>query len=305
MPESAIDTAGLRKEFARNVAVADLSLTVGRGEVFGFLGPNGAGKTTSLKLLIGLVEPTAGSGTVLGAPLGDRGTRARIGFLPEHFRFHDCLTANELLDLHGRLLGLREPALAERRAALLNRVGLEDAADRPLKSYSKGMVQRVGLAQALLGKPDLVFLDEPTSGLDPLGRLLVRELIDELRAGGTTVFLNSHLLGEVEATCDRVAFVKRGRVIHELVLAEMQSGVDVEIRVAGADAALVHGLRDFGSDARLEDGLVRLRVDDDSRLPAIARWLAARNAELYELKCRRRTLEEWFVALMGDDQGPG
>jgi ABC-2 type transport system ATP-binding protein len=305
MPEAAIDTVGLRKEFARNVAVADLSLSVGRGEVFGFLGPNGAGKTTSLKLLIGLVEPTAGGGTVLGAPLGERDVRARIGFLPEHFRFHDCLTAKELLDLHGRLLGLRGPALALRRTTLLARVGLEEAADRPLKTYSKGMLQRVGLAQALLGNPELVFLDEPTSGLDPLGRVLVRELIEELRANGTTVFLNSHLLGEVEATCDRVAFVKHGRVVHELVLAQMQSGLDVEIRVAGADAALVEGLGQFGSDARLEDGLVRLRIEHERNLPAIARWLASRDAELYELKCRKKTLEEWFIEIMGADQGPG
>jgi ABC-2 type transport system ATP-binding protein len=305
MPEAAIDTVALRKEFARNVAVADLSLSVGRGEVFGFLGPNGAGKTTSLKLLIGLVEPTAGSGTVLGAPLGERDVRARIGFLPEHFRFHDCLTANELLDLHGRLLGVRGSALAQRRTALLARVGLEEAADRPLRTYSKGMLQRVGLAQALLGNPDLVFLDEPTSGLDPLGRVLVREIIEELRASGTTVFLNSHLLGEVEATCDRVAFVKRGRVVHELVLAEMQSGLDVEIRVAGANAALVQGLSEFGSDARLEDGLVRLRVAHERSLPAIARWLASRDVELYELKCRKKTLEEWFIEVMGEDQGPG
>src|SRR5512143_1372921 len=130
MAEAAIDTVGLRKEFARNVAVADLSLTVVRGEVFGFLGPNGAGKTTSLKLLLGLVAPTAGSGRVLGAPLGERDVRARIGFLPEHFRFHDCLTAHELLELHGRLLGLRAPALTARRGALLARVGLEEAAHR-------------------------------------------------------------------------------------------------------------------------------------------------------------------------------
>ena len=305
MPEAAIDTVALRKEFAHNVAVADLSLSVGRGEVFGFLGPNGAGKTTSLKLQLGLVEPTAGSGTVLGAPLGERDIRARIGFLPEHFRFHDCLTAKELLDLHGRLLGVRAPALTQRRTALLARVGLEEAADRPLKTYSKGMLQRVGLAQALLGNPDLVFLDEPTSGLDPLGRVLVREIIEELRANGTTVFLNSHLLGEVEATCDRVAFVKRGRVVHELVLADMQSGLDVEIRVAEADAALVAGLSEFGSDARLEGGLVRLRIEHERSLPAIARWLASRGTDLYELKCRRKTLEEWFIDVMGEDQGPG
>src|SRR5262249_28873047 len=185
------------------------------------------------------------------------------------------------------------------------RVGLEEAADRPLKSYSKGMLQRVGLAQALLGNPELVFLDEPTSGLDPLGRVLVRELIEELRAKGTTVFLNSHLLGEVEATCDRVAFVKRGRVVHDLLLSEMHSGLDVEIRVATVDAVLIEGLREFGSDARLEGGLVRLRVQHESSLPAIVRWLASRNAEVYEVKCRRKSLEEWFVEVMGDDQGPG
>jgi ABC-2 type transport system ATP-binding protein len=305
MLEAAIDTIGLRKEFARNVAVADLSLTVGRGEVFGFLGPNGAGKTTSLKLLLGLVEPTAGSGMVLGAPLGQRDVRARIGFLPEHFRFHDCLTANELLDLHGRLLGLKARTVALRRPALLARVGLEEAASRPLKTYSKGMLQRVGLAQALLGEPELVFLDEPTSGLDPLGRVLVRELIDELRAKGTTVFLNSHLLGEVEATCDRVAFVKQGRVVHELVLAEARTGLDVEVRVADPSAAIVLGLREFGTDVRLEDGIVRLRIEHERSLPEIARWLVGRDAVLYELRCRKKTLEEWFIEVMGQDQRPG
>ena len=211
MPEYAIETAALRREFGRNVAVAGLSLAVPRGEVFGFLGPNGAGKTTSLKLLLGLVAPTSGSGTVLGAPLGNTEVRARIGFLPEHFRFHDCLNARELLYFHGRLLGLPARGLDTRIEALLLRVGLDDAAHRPLRTYSKGMVQRAGLAAALLGSPELVFLDEPTSGLDPLGRLLVRDVIDELRAGGASVFLNSHLLGEVEATCDRVAFVKNGR----------------------------------------------------------------------------------------------
>ncbi len=305
MAEAAVETLGLRKEFAQSVAVADLSLAVGRGEVFGFLGPNGAGKTTSLKLLLGLVAPTAGTGRVLGAPLGQRDVRARIGFLPEHFRFHDCLTPRELLELHGRLLGLKAPALAARSGALLARVGLEDAADRPLRAFSKGMLQRIGLAQALLGDPELVFLDEPTSGLDPLGRVLVRELIEELRASGTTVFLNSHLLGEVEATCDRVAFVKRGRVVHELALADVQSGLDVEIRVGWPDAALVAGLGELGTDVRLDDGLVRLRVEHERSLPLIARWLARRGTDLYELRCRRKTLEEWFIEVMGEDQGPG
>ena len=156
MPEYAIETAALRREFGRNVAVAGLSLAVPRGEVFGFLGPNGAGKTTSLKLLLGLVAPTSGGGTVLGAPLGNTAARARIGFLPEHFRFHDCLNARELLHFHGRLLGLPARGLATRIEALLLRVGLDDAAHRPLRTYSKGMTQRAGLAAALLGAPELV-----------------------------------------------------------------------------------------------------------------------------------------------------
>jgi len=305
MPEYAIETAALRREFGRNVAVAGLSLAVPRGEVFGFLGPNGAGKTTSLKLLLGLVPPTSGTGTVLGAPLGNTEARAHIGFLPEHFRFHDCLNARELLYFHGRLLGLPKRGLETRIEALLLRVGLDDAGHRPLRTYSKGMTQRAGLAAALLGEPQLVFLDEPTSGLDPLGRLLVRDVIEELRAGGATVFLNSHLLGEVEATCDRVAFVKNGRVVHELELASAKGTLDVELRLGGVDAALLEGLGAFGTGVAQDGALVRLHAHAESVLPELARWLVGRGAAIYELRCRRKTLEEWFVEVMGDDQRPG
>jgi ABC-2 type transport system ATP-binding protein len=304
MPESVIETRSLRKVFGQNVAVADLSLAIRRGEVFGFLGPNGAGKTTSLKLLLGLIEPSSGDGTVLGAPLGRREARARIGFLPEHFRFHDCLTAREMLRIHGRLHGLRGPALERRIDALLARVGLTDAENRQLKTYSKGMLQRAGLAQALVNEPEIVFLDEPTSGLDPLGRVLVRSLIEELRDRGTTVFLNSHLLGEVEATCDRVIFLKRGRVIHELSLGESATRLEVELRIDPADAGTLEGLRAFGS-ATLEEGLVRIELGDERTVPEIARWLVARGTALYELRARRKSLEEWFIEVMGDDQGPG
>jgi ABC-2 type transport system ATP-binding protein len=305
MPEHAIETAALRREFGRNVAVAGLSLAVPRGEVFGFLGPNGGGKTTSVKLLLGLVAPTSGGGTVLGAPLGNTAVRARIGFLPEHFRFHDCLNARELLYFHGRLLGLPERGLGTRVEALLLRVGLENAGHRPLRTYSKGMTQRAGLAAALLGSPELVFLDEPTSGLDPLGRLLVRDIIEELRDGGATVFLNSHLLGEVEATCDRVAFVKTGVVVHELELANAQGTLDVELRIRHVDDALLEGLAAFGTDVTRDDRLVRLHANSESVLPELARWLVGRGVEIYELRCRRKTLEEWFVEVMGEDQRPG
>ena len=277
MPEYAIETAALRREFGRNVAVAGLSLAVPRGEVFGFLGPNGAGKTTSLKLLLGLVAPTSGSGTVLGAPLGNTEVRARIGFLPEHFRFHDCLNARELLYFHGRLLGLPARGLDTRIEALLLRVGLDDAAHRPLRTYSKGMVQRAGLAAALLGSPELVFLDEPTSGLDPLGRLLVRDVIDELRAGGASVFLNSHLLGEVEATCDRVAFVKNGRRRARNEARERRRARSTSsCASAASDDALLEGLAAFGTGVTRDDTLVRMHANAESVLPELARWLVGR-----------------------------
>lgn len=306
MIDHVIATRALRKQYGQTLAVADLSLTVGKGEIFGFLGPNGAGKTTSIKMLLALVEPSAGSGQVLGAPIGDRGARSRVGFLPEHFRFHDTLSARELLRFHGRLYGLRGLDLDARIDRLLTRVDLLDAADRPLRGYSKGMLQRAGLAQALLNDPQLVFLDEPTSGLDPLGRLLVRSIIDELRADGVTVFLNSHLLGEVEATCDRVAFVKRGRVVSDMRLRDASNTVELELHVSPADERLRAGLSAFGTDVRLlEGGGVVMRIDGESRVPEIVQWLVASHVQVHAVHPRRQSLEELFVAVMGDDERPG
>jgi len=301
-----IDTRGLRKWFGPTLAVADLSLSVRAGEIFGFLGPNGAGKTTSVKMLLSLVHADGGEGRVLGEPLGDRAVRARIGFLPEHFRFHDCLSARELLRFHGRLYGLAGSSLDMRIDRLLARVDLLEAADRPLRGYSKGMLQRAGLAQALLNDPSLVFLDEPTSGLDPLGRLLVRDIIAELRDRGTTVFLNSHLLGEVEATCDRVAFVKQGRTIHEMVLGQSSGFVDVEMRVSPIDACLLEGLSSFGGAIHHGgDGVVRMRVECEAVLPQLTRWLVGHGTSVYAVQPHRKSLEEWFVEVMGEDQRPG
>jgi ABC-2 type transport system ATP-binding protein len=302
----AIETEELRKTFGPTVAVDDLSLSVPAGEIFGFLGPNGAGKTTSIKMLLGLVTPSGGRGTVLARPLADRAARARIGFLPEHFRFHDCLTGRELLRFHGRLHRLGGLHLEARIDTLLTRVDLVDAGDRRVHGYSKGMLQRIGLAQALIHDPDLVFLDEPTSGLDPLGRLLVRDIISELRDRGTTVFLNSHLLGEVEATCDRVAFVKQGRVVHVMSLMAAANCLEVEMRLAPVDEAILGALTQFGSDvARAGSNIVRMHVADEQVLPSIAKWLVARDVRIYALHGRRKSLEEWFVEVMGEDQRPG
>jgi ABC-2 type transport system ATP-binding protein len=301
------------------VAVADLSLRVSAGEIFGFLGPNGAGKTTSIKMLLALIEPTSGSGQLLGAPLGDRAARARIGFLPEHFRFHDTLTATELLRFHGRLYGLRGASLDARIDWLLTRVDLVDAAARPVHGFSKGMLQRVGLAQALLNEPQLVFLDEPTSGLDPLGRLLVRGIIDELRADGVTVFLNSHLLGEVEATCDRVAFVKRGRIVAERRLSGPTETLDLELRLALSGEALppslaresvwagiLDGLSRFGTGiVQPQPDVIALRTESEAVVPAIVSWLVQQGVQIHAVKPRRKSLEDVFVEVMGEDERPG
>ncbi len=189
MTASAIETQELRKVFGEYAAVKGLTLQVSQGEVFGFLGPNGAGKTTSMKMLLGLVAPTSGRASLLGAPIGDRLTLARVGFLPEHFRFQEWLTAGEFLQLHGELLGMEKQALKRRMDELLERVGLSAFRNKLLRTFSKGMLQRIGLAQSLLNHPALVFLDEPTSGLDPVGRRLVRDVIHELRQEGPAFFL--------------------------------------------------------------------------------------------------------------------
>ncbi|MBI1797306.1 MAG: ABC transporter ATP-binding protein [Candidatus Eisenbacteria bacterium] len=304
----AVETHGLRKRFGATLAVADLSLSVRRGEVFGFLGPNGAGKTTSLKMLLGLVSPSAGRVSVLGARLGDREARARVGFLPEHFRFQDWLTGRELLRFHGRLFGIPAAELERRADRLLTRVDLADAAHRKLREYSKGMVQRIGLAQALINDPDLVFLDEPTSGLDPLGRRLVRDVIKELKARGTAVFLNSHLLGEVEATCDRVVFIQRGRTIREMALGTDAAVIEVELRLGPHDGATLAALARIAvaAPAPAADGrTVRLTVAGEDALSAIAPLLVERGVTLYEMRAGRPSLEALFLEIMGEGQRPG
>jgi ABC-2 type transport system ATP-binding protein len=297
--EPALEARTLRKDFGPKVAVRDLTLSIPRGEVFGFLGPNGAGKTTSMKMLLGLVHPTSGGGSLLGAPIGDTRARARVGYLPEHFAFHEWLEGRELLRFHARLLGLGGRAFEARIDELLRRVELTDAAGRRLREYSKGMKQRIGLAQALLGEPEIVFLDEPTSGLDPFGRLLVRDVIRDLRDRGTTVFLNSHLLSEVEVTCDRVAFVKEGRVVREMTLVAAERDLDVELRLERASPSVLEGLARFGRDVREDGAVVRLCVDAEERLPEMSRWLAGQGIGLYRLAARRRSLEDVFLEVVG------
>jgi ABC-2 type transport system ATP-binding protein len=300
----AIKTESLRKEFGSHAAVKSLTLQVEQGEVFGFLGPNGAGKTTSIKMLLGLITSTSGTGALLGKPLGDRVTLARIGFLPEHFRFQEWLTANEFLELHGELLGMSSRDLNQRRDELLEKVGLADFRQKQLRTFSKGMLQRIGLAQALMNRPALVFLDEPTSGLDPVGRRLVRDIIHELRAEGTSVFLNSHLLSEIEVTCNRVAFIRHGEVVRVMEMSSLGTNISMlTIRATGLVPDVVSGLKQWGDDIRLDGDLLTMSIRSEADLPEINRYLVAQDVRVYGLTPNRLSLEEIFIETLGEDGG--
>jgi len=298
----AIRTRGLRKVFRGKVAVRNLTLDVPRGEVFGFLGPNGAGKSTSVKMLLGLVFPTSGQAEVLGRPAGDVKARREVGFLPEHFRFYDWLTPAELLRLHGRLYGMAQGVLRERIPKLLDLVGLTPHRDKCLQEFSKGMLQRIGLAQALLNDPELIFLDEPTSGLDPFGRRMVRDIIKAQRDRGATVFLNSHLLGEVEITCDRVAFIKDGEVVETRALGEAKESA-VVIRTGKVTAEMVKGLAQWTSSAQYADGRLTFSLSSNAMLPEVVRYLVSTGVDIYEVAPQRLSLEETFLQIVGSDGG--
>jgi ABC-2 type transport system ATP-binding protein len=295
---------GLRKVFGSKIAVGNLSLTVRRGEVFGFLGPNGAGKSTSIKMLLGLVKPSSGQAFVLGAPSDNVEVRRKIGFLPEDFRFYTWLTAFELLKFHGRLCGMSAARLRERVPEMLELVGLTPHREKHLRDFSKGMLQRIGLAQALIHEPELVFLDEPTSGLDPMGRRLVRDIIRAERERGATVFLNSHILSEIEITCDRVAFIKEGQVVGSRDLRVKPEGqVHVVARVHSVSAEAIAGLSQWCASAALDGELLTLTTASTSSLPHILRHLVESGGDVFEFRPQTVSLEDQFLKIMGEDRG--
>jgi ABC-2 type transport system ATP-binding protein len=297
-----IETHNLCKEFGDKVAVADLTLTVEPGEVFGFLGPNGAGKTTAVKMLLNLISPTSGEGRLFGAPLDDPSIRTRVGFLPEHFRFHDWLRADEFLALHADLYHMPHDLTRQRIPELLDLVGLTAHTNKKLREFSKGMLQRIGLAQALLNKPELVILDEPTSGLDPAGRRLVRDIIRDLRQNGTTVFLNSHFLSEVEITCDRVAFIKHGKVIRTSTLNELMVGkLSVEVRAHNFSTEIISGLSQWCKDVHVDGENLSITPLVEDNLPAINRYLVEQGVEVYSFSPQQVSLEDLFIQIIGTD----
>ena len=298
----AIHCVELSKRYGRTVALAGLTMTMPRGEVFGFLGPNGAGKTTAVKLLLGLVEPTGGEGWVLGRPVGDVPTRRRVGYLPELFRYQPWLSGAEVMRVHCELARLRRSTWSEEVDKALRLVGLADRGRDRVRTYSKGMQQRLGLGVALLGSPELVFLDEPTSALDPIGRHDVRQIIHHLRERGTSVFLNSHLLTEVEMVCDRVAMIDQGRVIATGTLDELLSGSACRFRVTGLDPRQRASLSSFGE---LDDDgeWIVLRGLTGERVPDVVQEIVGMGGRLYAVEPRNQTLEDRFLQLLGEGGG--
>jgi ABC-2 type transport system ATP-binding protein len=304
LPRSAaVWCSGLRKRYRRRVAVDDVSFTVDRGEVVGLLGPNGAGKTTVIKILLGLVRPDAGEVLLLGRPGGEPRARARVGYLPELFRYQPWLTAAEVLALHVRLAGAAVPQ-GERRECLAL-VGLADRADDRVGGFSKGMQQRLGLAVALVARPELVVLDEPTSALDPLGRADVRDLLLALRDRRVAVLLNSHLIGEVERVCDRVVILDRGRVAAAGTLPELLGRRELRLRLDGVHARARERLAAAGRLTRTGDTFtVDLPADPDpTTVPDLVADLVALGVRVHAVEPGRITLEERLLDILR--AGPG
>jgi ABC-2 type transport system ATP-binding protein len=280
------------------LALRPLRLTIEDGEVFGFLGPNGAGKTTTLKLLMGLVFPTAGTAQILGRDMDDPEVKSQIGFLPEQPYFYDHLTARELLNYYGQLSGVPAKGRSERVDQMLSRVGLSEFATVQLRKFSKGMLQRVGLAQAILHDPKLVFLDEPMSGLDPMGRREVRELIQQLRHEGKTVFFSTHILSDAEALCDRVGVIHRGELRGVGSVAELTSQSQGKIELIFCAQKVPAALSQLGAVARVSGDMVNAVLPEEQQDAALE-VLRREHIKLISLTPVRKSLEEYYVQNLG------
>jgi len=302
-PAPAIWCSGLRKRYGRRAAVEDVSLAVGRGEVVGLLGPNGAGKTTVIKMLLGLVRPDAGEAMLLGRPATDPAARTLVGYLPELFRYQPWLSAAEVVALHVRLSGIAVPAVDQRGCLAL--VGLADRAKDRVGGFSKGMQQRLGLAVALVARPELVVLDEPTSALDPLGRVDVRDIVLDLRSRGVAVLLNSHLIGEVERVCDRVVILDQGRVAAAGTLAELLGRREVKLHLTGITPAVESRLAATGAVEQAGEWFtVALAADDDgTAVPGLVADLVALGAGVHAVEPARISLEERLLGILRDGAG--
>ncbi|OPX91450.1 ABC transporter ATP-binding protein [Pelotomaculum sp. PtaB.Bin117] len=294
-----LETENLTKMYGAKAACSKICLSVNEGQIFGFLGPNGAGKSTLVKMLVGLLFPTSGTARILGRPLGDLGARRKIGYLPENFRYQDWLTGEELLSFHASLRGMSGTERKQRVPAVLEQVGLAGKEKQKVGAYSKGMQQRVGLACALLHDPALLFLDEPASALDPLGRREVREIMLELRGSGKTIFLNSHLLSEVEMICDRVAIINKGKIVAGGTLDELLAQtVEVEMQAEGLTRPALAELAALSKKIAVEGRYVNVVLEHSGQIPALAEAVVKNGGRLYSLGAKHNSLEDLFVDLI-------
>jgi ABC-2 type transport system ATP-binding protein len=305
---AAIEIIGLEKTYSVGFwrkrpkrALRPLHLTVDEGEIFGFLGPNGAGKTTTLKLLMGLVFPTAGSARILGMELNDPRMKVQIGFLPEQPYFYDYLTARELLEYYGRLSGVPGKQRSRKLDEVLARVGLPDVGGVQLRKFSKGMLQRVGIAQAILHEPKIVFLDEPMSGLDPMGRREVRDLMEQLKQEGKTVFFSTHILSDAEALCDRVAIIHLGELRGVGAVEELTSSVHGKVELVWQGTMVPASLRALGAECHVTGDTVRALLAEEKQDAAIEA-LRRERLRLVSVVPVRTSLEDYFVQKLQPSQ---
>jgi ABC-2 type transport system ATP-binding protein len=299
----AIEIEGLSKVYGIGeeefLAVDSLELTVDQGEVFGFLGPNGAGKTTTIQMLLQIVFPSSGSAKLLGKPLDDVDMRSRVGYLPEMFQFHSFLRADEFLDFHARLYGIRGSERRKRIPEVLEQVGLADNAKSRIRTFSKGMLQRIGIGQAIINRPRLLFLDEPTSALDPMGRRDMRDLINDLKAEGSTIFLNSHMLSEVEMVCDQVGIMNGGKLARISDLQSLTRQVhQVDIKVERLTDEAFEKIRALAASVTREDGSLSITLEREEQLNQLTIIITESGATLLEMKQRETPLEEAFLQVI-------
>lgn len=308
----AITTSSLSKTYRPLLgrgtpSVSELDLEVPQGTVFGLLGPNGAGKTTTILMLLGIVRPSHGTFSLFGEPMRSVKVRKRVGYLPEKFQLPGFLKAQEFLRFHGRLCGLGGSPLERRIELLLRQVGLGDRGQTSISAFSKGMQQRLAMAQALIHDPDLVVLDEPTSALDPVGRMEVRDLIEQLKGRGKTILLNSHILSDVERVCDQVAILRRGRLERQGPIGALTDPrIQVRLRVAGYNPDLGRALGSLGRDLQVatpgEIAEITLDVPDEALLPGLAEAVHAAGGRLYALIPARESLEDLFMRIMKEQR---
>jgi ABC-2 type transport system ATP-binding protein len=298
----AIAVKGLTKVFGgrlkdRVAAVDDISFTVAEGEVFGFIGPNGAGKTTTIKMLLGLLFPSDGQAYVLGRPAGDIETKRRISYLPESPYFYEHMTGAEVIDFYCRLFRMKAATRKAKTGELLERVGLADDGHRTLRQYSKGMLQRIGIAQALINDPDLLFFDEPTSGLDPIAHKDIQDLIQSLGKQGKTVFLSSHQLGDVESVCDRVAIINRGKIVKIGTLDDLLHAGRTVVTLACTGEDLLDKVKPLAERVSTEGELIRVYVETEDSVHSVLD-MARGKATLVSVVPQRQTLEDLFVEIV-------